>query len=370
MSDVGIIDAHVHPDDPALIAAYMAAMTEAQAHKMAMVSYAHMGRTPAWKCLGNSNPSVLAAKAAFPDRAYAFGGLNHYPAFCESADAFAEDLVAQAHHLYATGYDGVKLLETKPAWYVTFHYPIGHAVFQAFFETLEHLGLPLIWHVGDPPIFWDEEACPRDAREQGWFYGDDRFPSLEELHEEALGIVARHPSLEVVFAHFLFLSHDLNRLERLFERHENIHVDVTPGTQLYLDSAHQTEKMREFFIMWKDRILFGSDIELKGETFDPAAKVRHIELIRRFLETDEITLWGPDHTPVKGLALPGDVLRAIYHENFVRIAGAAPRPINRDEAIEECDRLATLARRVDPPVDVPRGLTQAREMIAAAKRAS
>jgi hypothetical protein len=43
-----------------------------------------------------------------------------------------------------------------------------------------------------------------------------------------------------------------------------------------------------------------------------------------------------------GIGLPEDVLRKIYCENFQRLAGTAPAPLNRRAAYEECERLASI----------------------------
>jgi hypothetical protein len=43
------------------------------------------------------------------------------------------------------------------------------------------------------------------------------------------------------------------------------------------------------------------------------------------------------------MSLPEDVLARIYRGDLTRLAGAAPKPLDVAAAIEECERLASLA---------------------------
>ena len=360
MTDIGIADAHVHCDDPSFIDPGMDCLTKAGVQKFAVQSRSHMGAPGPWQALGNANPVALAAKALYPDRVYAFGAINHHPALTLLEEDFARDLVAQARRLHVMGCDGVKLLEMKPSHYVTFPYPLGHPVFEGFFSTIEDLGLPVMWHVADPVSFWDPEKTTDQLRELGWFYGDGDYPTYDALYEESLAVVARHPKLTVIFAHFYFLSGDLDRLASLLNEHPNMNVDITPGSEMYRDFAANVERAREFFIARKGRIFYGTDIEFNPDYFDPERAARHIGFIRRFLETGDPFKW-PSGEEKHGLGLPEDAIAQICGKNFLRVAGQTPRPLDKAAALAECDRLAALSDDGETPASV----VKSREIITA-----
>ena len=342
MQSYSIIDGHIHCDTPALIEEAVPAVFQAGIDKMAVLSYGHMRGANRMGSRGNSNPAVLAAKSLYPDRVFAFGGLNHIPALTLSEKAFEANLVEQVRGMIETGFDGVKLIETKPAMYVTYPFHLHESVFDRFFGTLEEEQFPVLWHVGDPATFWDPEQVPVWAKERGWYYGEGDFPSLETLYEQSQDVLKRHPGLKVTFAHFYFLAGDLQRLGQLFETFPNVRVDITPGTEMYTSFSGDIQKARKFFVDYGDRILFGTDIMIRAGRFDREEMAAQIAWMRRFLETADTFDAGGKDLSFSGLALPEDTLRKIYADNFRNVAGEVPRGLNRDRARAECDRISAL----------------------------
>ena len=342
MAKKTIIDSHVHCDSPALIEDGLEALCRYGVSRVAVLSYGHMDPSSPARARGNSNAAVLAAKALFPDRVYAFGGVNHIPGRNLSEEGFAQHLAEQAGIIIETGFDGVKLIETKPSRYASYPFRLHEWVFDGFFGTLEEAGLPVLWHVGDPASFWDPAAAPPWAKEQGWYYGEGLFPTLEQLYAESRMVLERHPKLKVTFAHFYFQSGDLGRLADLFTAFGEVRVDITPGTEMYLDFSNAARQSREFFAEFADRILFGTDIMLRGQTFDEEGAVAKLNWVREFLDTDHAIRYERRGIDLRGLALPEEVRQRVYDLNFRALAGDSPRPLNRRLALEECDRLSEL----------------------------
>jgi predicted TIM-barrel fold metal-dependent hydrolase len=88
-------------------------------------------------------------------------------------------------------------------------------------------------------------------------------------------------------------------------------VDTTIGCMLRLDDdfyPHDKEFLREIFIKWQDRILFGTDDNIGGGDHDSnpydfdSSLRRHIRFLTK-------------------LDLPGEVFDKISHGNFERIHG-------------------------------------------------
>jgi predicted TIM-barrel fold metal-dependent hydrolase len=342
MSNYSIIDSHIHCDTPGLIKEAIPAVFDAGIDRIAVLSYGHMRQADRMGSRGNSNPSVLAAKSLYPERVFAFGGINHVPALTLSEKAFEENLVEQAKFMIETGFDGVKLIESKPAMYVDYPFKLHQSVFDPFFDLLEDEGFPVLWHVGDPATFWDPEQAPSWAKERGWYYGEGEFPSLETLYRQSQEVLKRHAKLRVTFAHFYFLADDLQRLGDLFGAFPNVRVDITPGREMYTSFSRDVQKAREFFLEHSERILFGTDIMIRAGRFDREEMTAHIAWMRQFLETDQTIDAGSKGLTISGIALPEEALQKIYAGNFENIVGQHPKALNRDRARAECDRISAL----------------------------
>jgi hypothetical protein len=256
-------------------------------------------------------------------------------------------LAEQARRLAAAGADGFKLLESKPTARKWLRQPADGEYLEEFFAEAEKLGLPLLWHVADPEEFWDAARTPAWAKQRGWGY-DASFEKKEALVAEAERVLDRHPKLKVIFPHFLFLSADLGRAERLLAAHPGVHLDLAPGIELYYNLSRDRERAREFFVRRSRRILFGTDTGMTADLPEATCAAR-INLVGRFLESHEefrlppeadYLLDPPEDGVVKGLDLPEASLRLICRENFERLAGHKPRPLDRRLAAEECRRLA------------------------------
>lgn len=292
----------------------------------------------------NHNPSGFATKVEYPGNFYVFGGLDH-SAYWSDGKIETPSLVEQVDRLLAIGCDGIKMLENKPTHRKLVDIPIDGPYFEDYFAHVEKLGVAIVWHVADPEEFWDPATTPRWAAEKGWGY-DKTFVPKEQLYAEVENVLARHPSLRVTFAHFYFLSADLPRLARLFDRFPELRVDLTPGIELLYNMSKDVEATREFFIKYADRIVLGSDI---SSNQSPESATIRLGIVTRWLETDDeyrlpegadFVLGPPGDGIMRGLSLPEDVLRKICRTNFERFAGLEPRKLNIGLAIEECDRIS------------------------------
>ena len=79
-------------------------------------------------------------------------------------------------------------------------------------------------------LHYNLPGIPRDA---GWFWGDGNFPTTQELYSQIDDILNRHPRLKVVFAHFYFMSADVEGSRVFLDRWPNVSFDITPGVETY-----------------------------------------------------------------------------------------------------------------------------------------
>jgi predicted TIM-barrel fold metal-dependent hydrolase len=133
-------------------------------------------------------------------------------------------------------------------------------------------------------------------------------------------VLQRHPNLVVVAAHGSWLvcqDAQLDFLRYLFKTYPNFYVDLAATDQYY--SLVSYDNLRNLFMEYSDRILFGTDIgRLKTEETGKLAD-RYAKSFR-ILETSDTVKGGffGDNN-IKGLNLPKEVLEKIYYRNAVKI---------------------------------------------------
>ena len=236
-----------------------------------------------------------------------FASLNHN----------SKNFVEQAEAALKRGAKGFKMIEGKPSVYKDLGLDsLASEPFMRFYEFLEEKNVPLLLHAGDPPEFWN--APPDWAKEAGWDYNGEGFPSLEKIQAEVYEILKAFPDLKIILAHFFFIADNIEAAMRLLDEYPCAMYDICPGTEMYAHFSKEPEEWRKFFIKYKDRILFGTDnceTETQEESFD---KIEIKKLIHNFLqEKGEFKVWNS--MSVTGIDLPQSVLEKIYYENFKRI---------------------------------------------------
>lgn len=341
--DIEISNSHLHFESLPLLQASYEALREMGHVKFGIVSCTNINSV-------NKNPEAMCFKQTYPGRTFIFGGLD-YSNVLKDPSIANKDLERQVLALAEMGFDGIKIIETKPSRAKHMPFQIDDPEYENFFACLEENQMPMVWHVADPIDLWNEKVAPPVAREKGWLYSDGTYPTQEELFQRAERVMHKFRRLNIILPHFYFMSSELDRLSELFEEYPNVNIDLGPGTEMFIHLSKHVEKSREFFIRYQDRILFGDDDEFSGDTVSIHHVLNKNVFMRRFLETNESMVLpeGDEnflqrHGEVHGLNLPEDVLRKIYSENFNRIIGVQPAKLNVPLCIEECRRIGTVLR--------------------------
>lgn len=349
LSTLPVVDCHIHYGHPAYRQGLVDILDQNGISKANIVCTPHTTRL-------SLVPDGLHLKAHHPERVYVFGGLDISALFL-SPHACGEAFARYVDRLVEMGCDGVKMIEGKPDMRKRLPIPaFDGPEYAPYWARMEETGLPLVFHVNDPEEFWDAGRVPGWARQQGWFYGDGTYINNEVQYSQVLAVLRRHPGLKVIMAHFFFLSDQLERLGGYLDELPNLHVDLTPGIEMYFNFARSPLKTRDFFLKYQDRILYGTDIGAKALLNPPdqgieAAESRvRIELVRGFLESagpfslnvEEGYLFGKFSGNLVGIGLPEEALRKIYAQNFTRLAGSRPRPVRPAAVVAECRRLEAL----------------------------
>lgn len=250
---------------------------------------------------------------------FAFGGLI-YP-----SDGTEFDPVSQAKDLMAIGFDGIKMIESKPTSYVKLPYRIDSEHYKEFFVYAEAQQIPILSHVADPEDFWDPERAPEIAKKNGWFYGDGCYPSREQIYGEIYTILKRHPKLKIIFPHCFFLSRHPAQLEELLDTYENVCIDLTPGSEMYLDFSANREVWQRIFHKYYHRFMFGTDIH---SVYDVDFRKQKVENVVRFFTTDDVfSYFGKT---VHGLGLTQEQCDYIFGKSFLAFMSGNPKRIAPD----------------------------------------
>ncbi len=197
-------------------------------------------------------------------------------------------------------------------------------------EQVRALGVPLIAHQGEPYNCWLplEQMTTDNDREyfrhhpEYHMYLHPEMPGYEDLMGARDRFVAAHPQLRVVGAHLASLEYDVDRIGAFLDRFPNTSVDLAARmSQVQYQSVRDREKVRNFFIRYQDRLLYGTDLTF-GPDADPAEFRREAHAVWssdwRYLATAETQRVDVLDADVPGLALPRAVIDKIYHANSVR----------------------------------------------------
>lgn len=213
--------------------------------------------------------------------------------------------------------------------------------FDGVMAHIQKLGIPLIAHQGEPLNCWlplDQMTTDNDRsyfrdHPQYYMYLHPEEPSYEMLMAARDRFVAFHPKLSFVGAHMASLEWSVDRLAVWLDRFPNANVDIAARiTQIQYQSNHDYQKVRDFFIKYQDRLMYGTDIadnppDPANPTENPAVKSADFEAeVDRTWRSD----WKYLATPLtqhvddlkadtKGLGLPRAVIDKLYYENAHRI---------------------------------------------------
>jgi predicted TIM-barrel fold metal-dependent hydrolase len=202
-------------------------------------------------------------------------------------------------------------------------------------DEVQKLGLTLIGHQGEPHNCWlplDQMTTDNDREyfaehPQYHMFLHPEMPGYEDQIKARDNFVAAHPQLRFVGAHLGSLEYDVDRIAAFLDRFPNANVDMAARmSQVQYQSVRDYEKVRNFFIKYQDRLLYGTDLTLNPDEL--AADANGAEFKRsahdvwtrdwRYLATEESQRVEIIKADVRGLALPREVIDKVYYANARR----------------------------------------------------
>jgi len=198
--------------------------------------------------------------------------------------------------------------------------PVDDPALEPVWQTCARLKIPVLIHVAEPAEFFK----PHDRFNERWLElkihpnrarPPDKFPPFEQLMAERDHMIASHPDVNYIVAHFGWHGNDLGRLGGLMDKYPNFYTETGA---ILAELGRQPFTARKFFIKYQDRILFGKD----------SYKASEFPYYWRVFETrDEYFDYYRNyhaHWKLYGLDLPDDVLKKVYYKNALKVVPGIP----------------------------------------------
>jgi Amidohydrolase len=205
--------------------------------------------------------------------------------------------------------------------------------FDPVFEFIRERHRVLIGHQGEPHNCWLPLSQMSVNNDKEYFREHPQYhmflhpelPSYEEQMAARDRMLDRHPRLKFMGAHMASLEWSVDKLSAFLDRYPDAVVDLAARMgQVQFQSQQHPRKVRQFFIRYQDRLLYGTDMSQEPGS-DPAELRReaHATWLRdwRYLATGFIERVPELDAPVRGLGLPKEVVRKIYSANAQRWFG-------------------------------------------------
>ncbi|MEZ5355382.1 MAG: amidohydrolase family protein [Bryobacteraceae bacterium] len=255
---------------------------------------------------------------------------------------------AELERCFRAGAAGLKInkalgleLKNKDGSYIQ----ADDARFDAVWEACARHNKPVMIHTSDSYGRFRPIGPENERFEAGLWrtdnannYYETGHPAMEVIEKARENMHAKHPKTRFVNAHVAMLYYDMDKVRALLDKYPNADVEISASVQ---DLGRAPRMMREFFLKYQNRILFGTDgnprrgidefwvphwrfLETLDEHFDHPAQIRS-------------ATGAPLHGrwKISGIGLPDDVLRKVYYENALRYLPASRAPMQRMVAASE-----------------------------------
>ena len=205
------------------------------------------------------------------------------------------------------------------------YFMVDDPLWTPILEWLTREQRPVVIHVADPIGLWQRPNDPDQAgNRKDSTYDISEMPSHAEIIAARDRVLARHPKLRVIGAHIGSQSHDLPAVAERLDRFDNFAVDTS--ARLSFIARQDSAMVREFFLRYADRILWGTDIvKTVGDDMPDDERVPLLDRVREIYRHAFLYYESADVVPIherdfstRGLGLPPDVLEKFYVANAER----------------------------------------------------
>ncbi|MFA5657283.1 MAG: amidohydrolase family protein, partial [Dysgonamonadaceae bacterium] len=199
---------------------------------------------------------------------------------------------------------------------------IDDLFFDPLFKFLSENKIPLLAHLGEPKNCWlplEEMTSDRNRlyytnHPEFHAYLHPEIPNYDLQIQARDSLLAKFPDLVFVGAHLGSLEWSYEELSKRFDKYPDFKVDLSSRLgHLQMQSAKKYDGVRDFFMKYADRIIYGTDAYN-----DPEKLTSSLINDWKFLSTDEDCESTEVSKTFKGIQLPEEYLYKIYYENAIK----------------------------------------------------
>ena len=284
------------------------------------------------------NTKAMYFKCVFAPKGYAYAGLEYDKVDFNDKKAGAEELLRQVKEYKRVGFDGIKMFEGHPDTRYMLGCPLDDELFDLFYDFCEKEGFPIIMHLTNNPNMWDMTKINPGWLRLGRYY-DERFPTFDQIQEELIRAIEKHPKLKFTLAHFGFLTFAPKERVEKFMSFENTMLDLTPGGDNYFNILNDKEYWIPFIKKHIDRFTYGTDMynfKYEGEELFTKSVTNRPNFVKRFFgTTEEYDYAGQKY---RGIGLEQEMLDKIFYDNLYNLL-KEPNKVDYDYFISKCDEV-------------------------------
>lgn len=198
--------------------------------------------------------------------------------------------------------------------------------FDPIFKYLAEKGIPLVGHLGEPKNCWLPLEEMTTKNDSGYFSRNPQyhmflhpeFPSYDEQMAARDRMLDKNPGLFFIGCHLASLEWSVDELGKWLDKFPNAAVDMAARMgQLFYQTRENPEKVRDFFVKYQDRILYGTDIIDRGQEKESFQNRMHETWLKdwEYLVTENTMTSSLIDGEFNGLKLPKEVVDKIYKIN-------------------------------------------------------
>ena len=203
--------------------------------------------------------------------------------------------------------------------------------FDPVFNFIKQQNKVLLSHAGEPKNCWLPLEKMTVKNDYNYFsehpeyhmYLHPELPSYEEQIAARDNMLRRNPGLTFIGTHLASLEWSVDEVAKFLDSFPDAYVDLAERlSHVQYQSQSDYDRVRNFFIKYQDRILYGTDFQqLEDSDPDELRKTMNERWLLdwKYLNTeDEMTVPELDGSLI-GLGLPKAVVDKIYRINAERI---------------------------------------------------
>lgn len=251
---------------------------------------------------------------------------------------FVQNVIRQIDRSLEQGASGIKIwknigmsLKDAEGNYVM----VDNPAFDSIFQYLSDKKIPLMGHLGEPRNCWLPLEEMTDSGDYRYFKEHPEYhmllhpeaPSYEDQINARDNLLRKFPDIAFVGAHIGSLEWNLDEVAKRLDEFPSMSVDLSARIgHIQRQSIADYSKVRDFFMKYQDRILYGIDITIRdsGDRFNDVASGMLMKWKSdwAYLATDSEQTIENISGQVKGLHLPKTVIDKIYYKNANRYFNA------------------------------------------------